>query len=355
MAIRFIIVLLAASFGISCAAADDRAVAFDDAVPIGSPIEVESPLGLPALKSPGNAGLTENQIALGRRLFNEKMISSDGTVSCASCHNPELHFTDGLTVAKGVGGQLGARNSPTVLNAAFNSSQFWDGRAATLEEQAGIPIAAPNEMNMKHEACVERLSADVSYRAQFEKVYGPGPVTMGRVLKAIAAFERTLLSGNSAFDRYRYGGDRNALSPEAVRGMQIFMDTRRGNCSTCHTIGESYALFTDGKFHNVGAGMNASGELTDPGRFARTKIESDRGAFRTPSLRNVAKTAPYMHDGSLKTLEEVIAFYIGGGNSNPQLDPEIRPIGLSARDRSDLIAFLESLTGETPRDAGSKR
>ncbi|QQS47432.1 MAG: cytochrome-c peroxidase [Acidobacteriota bacterium] len=351
MTIRLIIVILAASIGISCRGEENTAVAFDDAVPVGEAIEIDPPNGLPPL--PGDARLTSDLIALGRRLFNEKRLSSDGTVSCASCHNPDLYFTDGLKVAKGVGGQLGSRNSPTVLNAVFNTSQFWDGRAASLEDQAGIPIAAPNEMNMPHESCVERLSSDQSYRDQFEKVYGSGPITMGRVLRAIAAFERTLLSGNSPFDRHQYGGDKSALSEEAIRGMQIFRG--KGNCATCHTIGESYALFTDGQFHNVGAGMNSSGELADQGRFEQTRVESDRGAFRTPSLRNVAKTAPYMHDGSLKTLEEVVAFYIGGGNSNPQLDPEIRPIGLSARDRTDLIAFLESLTGDLPQEVASSR
>jgi len=345
MTIRFIIVIIAASLAFSCRNAEKTAVAFDDAVPVGAAIEIDPPNGLPPL--PGDARLTSDLIALGRRLFNEKRLSSDGTVSCASCHNPDLYFTDGLKVAKGVGGQLGPRNSPTVLNAVFNTAQFWDGRAASLEEQAGIPIAAPNEMNMPHESCVERLSSDQSYRDQFEKVYGSGPITMGRVLRAIAAFERTMLSGNSPFDRYQYGGDKSALSEAAIRGLDIFKG--KGNCATCHTIGDSHALFTDGKFHNVGAGMNSSGELTDQGRFVHTGNEKDRGAFRTPSLRNIAKTAPYMHDGSLKSLDEVVAFYIGGGNSNPQLDPEIRPFGLTARDRSDLIAFLESLTGELPK------
>ncbi len=351
MTIRLIIVILAALIGISCRGAENTAVAFDDAVPVGEAIEIDSPAGLPRL--PGDSKLTADLVDLGRRLFNEKRLSIDGTISCASCHNPDLYFTDGLKVAKGVDGQLGPRNSPTVLNAVFNSSQFWDGRSATLEDQAGIPIAAPNEMNMPHETCVERLSSDAGYRVEFEKAYGPGPITMGRVLGAIAAFERTLLSGNSPFDRHQYGGDKSALSEEAIRGLEIF--NGKGNCATCHTIGESYALFTDGKFHNVGAGMNSSGELTDQGRFEQTRVESDRGAFRTPSLRNVAKTAPYMHDGSLKTLEEVVAFYIGGGNSNPQLDPEIRPIGLSAQDRTDLIAFLESLTGDLPREVALSR
>jgi cytochrome c peroxidase len=175
---------------------------------------------------------------------------------------------------------------------------------------------------------------------------------MDKVVKAIAGFERTLLSGNSPFDRYQYGGDKTALSAAATRGLAIFTDKTRGNCSTCHTIGERFALFTDGKFHNLGAGMNANGELADEGRYTHTGSDADRGAFRTPSLRNVAQTAPYMHDGSLKTLKDVINFYVGGGNSTPQLDREIKPLKLSEQDRSDLVIFLEALTGDMPSNAG---
>jgi cytochrome c peroxidase len=251
-----------------------------------------------------------------------------------------------------VGGQLGPRNTPTAVNAAYSGAQFWDGRAASLEEQAGGPIANPKEMNLPHDVCVARLEADAGYREAFAKVYGAGPVTMEKVVKAIASFERTLLSGNSPFDRYRYGGEKTAMSPAAIRGMAVFTDKARGNCVACHTIGETFALFTDGRFHNLGTGMDSNGELKDLGRFEQTRAEADRGAFRTPSLRNVAKTAPYMHDGSLKTLKDVIDFYIGGGSSNPQLDRELRPLALSARDRDDLLAFLDSLTGEEPVNAG---
>ncbi len=214
-----------------------------------------------------------------------------------------------------------------------------------------MPIANPIEMDLPHELCVTKLSAIQSYQDEFAKVFGPGRITMDKIEKAIATFERTLLSGNSAFDRYQFGGDKTAMSVAAIRGLAIFSDKNRGNCTVCHTINEKFALFTDDKFHNLGVGMNASGELTDLGRFEQTKIEADRGAFRTPSLRNVAKTAPYMHDGSLKTLREVIDFYIGGGNSNPQLDKDMKPIKLSAQERDDLIAFLEALTGELPPNA----
>ena len=178
---------------------------------------------------------------------------------------------------------------------------------------------------------------------------------MGKIEKAIAGFEQTLLSGNSPFDRYRYGGERAAISAAAIQGLAVFTDKGRGNCTACHIIGQKFALLTDGGFHNLGAGMNASGELTDLGRYEQTRAEADRGAFRTPNLRNAAKTAPYMHDGSLKTLKDVVDFYVGGGNSNPQLDREIKPLKLSAQDRNDLVAFLESLTGlESLTDEASK-
>jgi cytochrome c peroxidase len=213
-------------------------------------------------------------------------------------------------------------------------------------------MANPMEMNQAHEVTVSKLEADPAYRAQFEKAFGAGPVTIGKVTTALASFERTLISGNSPFDQYEFGGNRNALSPAAVRGLEIFRDAKRGNCATCHTINSNYALFTDGKFHNIGVGVNDEGELTDLGRYGETKLEADKAAFKTPTLRNVAKTAPYMHDGSLKTLKDVVDFYAGGGNSNPYLDKEIKAIHLSAPDRADLVEFLKSLSGEMPPNIG---
>ncbi|MFN7929638.1 MAG: cytochrome c peroxidase [Blastocatellia bacterium] len=319
--------------------------------PLGVAIALAAPLGLPPVPLPADNPPTAAAIALGRKLYFEKQLSSDNTLACANCHSPYIHFGDGLPTASGVKAQRGKRNTPSVLNAAYYTAQFWDGRAATLEEQAGMPIANPIEMNLPHEVCVTKLSAIQSYRDEFAQVFGPGPITMDKVQKAIASFERTLVSGNSPFDKYQYGGDKTALSPAAIRGLAVFTDKDKGNCATCHTIEEKFALFTDNKFHNLGSGMNASGELTDEGRFAQTKQEVDRGAFRTPTLRNIAKTAPYLHDGSLKTLKEVIDFYIGGGNANPQLDKEMKPLKLSAQEREDLLAFLESLTGELPPNA----
>jgi cytochrome c peroxidase len=349
---RIFLILLVTVIALSCGIRKTLEMTGAAARPLGTPVEIKPPLGLPTPPIPNDNRPTADSIALGRKLFYDVRLSRDSTVSCASCHSPELHFSDGQPLAKGVGGQLGARNSPTVLNAAYSTFQFWDGRAASLEKQAGGPIADPKEMNLPHDVCVAKLNSDQEYRDQFAKVFGSGQITMDKVEKAVASFERTLLSGNSPFDRYQYGGDRTALSAEAIRGLAIFTDKNRGNCATCHTIGEKYALFTDGKFHNLGAGMNSSGELTDLGRYVQTGLEADRGSFRTPSLRNVAKTAPYMHDGSLRTLKDVVDFYVGGGNSNPQMDPEIKPLKLSAQDRSDLVIFLEALTGERPAHSG---
>jgi cytochrome c peroxidase len=351
---RVLLVLFTAFCAFSCAKQKNVEKASNTARPTGMQVEIDVPLGLPSLPLPADNPPTAEAIALGRRLFFDVRLSENETLSCASCHNPALHFTDGQPLAKGVNGQVGTRNTPTVLNAVYNTSQFWDGRATSLEQQAGGPIANPKEMNLPHKLCVTKLNADQSYRDEFAKVFGPGVITMDKLEKAVASFERTLLSANSPFDRYQYGGEKNALSAAAMRGLAVFTDKNRGNCVTCHTIGEKFALFTDGKFHNLGVGMNAEGELTDLGRFTQSNAEAERGAFRTPSLRNIAKTAPYMHDGSLKTLKEVVDFYLGGGNSNPQLDKEINPLILTAQERSDLVAFLEALTGDVPANVKSR-
>jgi cytochrome c peroxidase len=323
-----------------------------DVKPIGAPIEIATPLGLPPVPIPPGAPETAETIALGRRLFYERRLSMDNTLACASCHNPLFGFTDGQKHSTGVGGKIGIRNAPTLVNAAYVPAQFWDGRAHSLEEQAGGPMANPIEMNQAHEVTVSKLAADPVYRAQFARAFGPGPVTIGKVTTALAAFERTLISGDSPFDQYEFGGNKNALSPAAIRGLAIFRDPKRGNCAACHTIDKTYALFTDGKFHNIGVGVSDEGELSDLGRYSETKLEADKAAFKTPTLRNVAMTAPYMHDGSLKTLKDVVDFYAGGGNSNPYLDKEIKSIELSGRDRSDLVEFLKSLTGEMPPNVG---
>lgn len=320
--------------------------------PVGAVIQLPVPLGLPPIPIPSHNPQTAETIALGRKLFYEKKLSGDSSIACASCHNPRLGFADGRKFSLGVAGQIGFRNAPTVLNASYSSTYFWDGRARSLEEQAGGPITNPVEMNEQHDVCVSKLEADVEYRADFEKAFGPGAITMRKVESAIASFERSLLSGNSAFDRYEFGGDKKALSPAAIRGLAIFRDSAKGNCVTCHTIEKAYALFADGKFHNIGVGVDGEGNLTDLGRYSQTKVEFDRGSFKTPTLRNVALSAPYMHDGTMKTLKEVVDYYAGGANSNANLDMEIKKITLSGKERSDLVEFLESLTGEMPVSGG---
>jgi cytochrome c peroxidase len=246
----------------------------------------------------------------------------------------------------------GKRNAPTLLNAAYSPLQFWDGRAPSLEAQSADPMANPLEMNQTHDVSVSKIQKDPVYKAEFAQAFGPGAITLTIIEKSLASFERTLLSGNSPFDQYEYGGNKQALTPAAIRGLAIFTDPKRGNCVVCHTIDAKYALFTDRKFHNTGAGVDGAGDFTDLGRFGETSKEADKGQFKTPTLRNVALTAPYMHDGSLKTLKDVVDFYAGGGNSNPYLDKEIKGLALSAQDRADLVAFLESLNGEMPGNAG---
>ncbi len=322
------------------------------AKPVGATVEITVPLGLPPVPIPADNPPTADTIALGRRLYYDTQLSADNTVACANCHSPAMAFTDGRPVSVGVGGKTGTRNAPTVLNAAYNSLQFWDGRAKSLEDQAGGPIQNPVEMNQSHDVMVAKIGKLADYQAAFDKAFGQGPITVDKVEKAIASFERTVLSGNSPFDKYQYGGDKKAMSAAAIRGLAVFKDKAKGNCATCHTIEEKYALFSDGKFHNIGEGLDAKGELKDQGRYGETKAEEDRGAFRTPTLRNIAKTAPYMHDGSVKTLKDVVDFYVGGGTSNPHLDKEIKELKLSKTERQDLVAFLEALTGDMPANSG---
>lgn len=314
--------------------------------PVGRAITVTPPLGLPPVPVPGSNPVTLETVALGKRLFFDPRLSGDDSVSCASCHNPKHGFADGRRTAMGMKQQTGTRNAPTIINAAYFPQQFWDGRAGSLEEQAAGPIGNPIEMSLPHDPGVVKLRGDAEYERLFRAAFGDPAITMGRVQKALAAYERTILSGNSPFDRYVYGGDKNAMPEAAIRGLALFRDPTKGNCTVCHLIRSKSALLMDGLYHNIGAGLSPEGELTDLGRYMVTKVETDKGAFKTPGLRNVAQTAPYMHDGSLKTLRAVVDFYAGGGSSNPYLDREIKPLPLTGRDREDLVAFLESLTGE---------
>jgi cytochrome c peroxidase len=285
---------------------------------------------------------------LGRRLFYDTRLSKDDSLSCASCHHPQLRFTDARQLSTGVGGSLGLRHAPALVNVAYSPLLFWDGHAMSLEDQVGKPIVDALEMNQSHDASVAKLKGDLSYKAMFQRAFGTDDITMQRVENALASFERTILSGNSPFDRYEYRGEKGALTLAQIRGLAIFRDPLRGNCVTCHTIGPHYALFADGDFHNTGEGVGDNEEFSDLGRFKVTGLDADRGKFKTPTLRDVALTGPYMHDGKLKTLKDVVDFYAGRGNSNPYLDKQMSSITLSGQDRSDLVEFMKSLTGELP-------
>lgn len=303
---------------------------------------VKIPLGLSAdLRVPADNPLTPDKIALGRMLYFDKRLSADGTVSCATCHDPNKGWTDNQPVSSGIKGQKGGRSAPTVINATYLPLQFWDGRAKTLEEQVLGPIANPIEMGNTHEQMVKTVQGVAGYPPLFAKAFGGGAVTKERVAQAIASFERTVLSGNSRYDRY-VTGDKSALSESEARGLTVFLG--KGRCVTCHVP----PTFSDGRFHNLGVGVSAP--KPDPGRFVVTKDEKDRGAFKTPMLRDVALSAPYMHDGSQKTLEGAVDFYDRGGEANPHLDPLVSKLKLTATEKADLVAFMKALNGEpTPR------
>ncbi|HEY8098919.1 MAG TPA: cytochrome c peroxidase [Methylobacter sp.] len=336
-------------------------------------------LGLPPLFISPNNPQTPAKIALGNKLFHDKRFSVDRTVSCSKCHDDKQAFTDGLPVSVGHHGLTGTRNAPTVLNAAFNKSQFWDGREPDLEGQAKQPLINPVEHALSnHNQVLEIIRTDPDYLSAFQSVFevNAKKLTIDHVVQAIASFERTLISGDSPFDRYYFKGQAGALTKPQDRGFQLFIG--QGRCVSCHTIEQDHALFTDGRFHNIGIGINqiqqdiphltqafldakSKGEdvdkmvLTDKktselGRFAVTKELSQIGAFKTPTLRNVELTAPYMHDGSLKTLKEVMIHYNNGGVNkageqvNDFLSGGIRPLNLTDEQMNDLVAFMKALT-----------
>ena len=295
------------------------------------PYRLHTPLGLKQQRIPSDNPLTAEKVELGKQLFFDTRLSNDDTVSCASCHDPTKGWSNGEQFASGVRGQKGGRNAPTIINAGYQFFQFWDGRAKHVEGQAMGPVTNPIEMEMSVEKLLPKLNAIKGYREQFQKVFGTG-VTEDGIAKAIGAFERTIVSGNAPYDRFQ-AGDKGALSEQAQRGMDVFFN--QAHCSACH----AGPNFTDGAFHNIGVGMDA--EKPDIGRFEISKLGGDRGAFKTPTLREIARTAPYMHDGSLKTLEEVVAHYVKGGVENPQLDEEIFPLKLTDQQKQDLIVFLK--------------
>ena len=329
-------------------------------------------LGLPKLKIPSDNLQSSEKIKLGQRLFNDTRLSADGSISCASCHQQNKAFTDGLSVAKGIRGQTGTRNSPTVMNSAFYENFFVDGRSKSLEDQALAPLTNPIEHGLKNtQTIVDIVRADPIYQSEFKKVFklDNEKITTAHIAKALASFERTLIGGNSKFDKYYFGRDKTQLSDSAARGLRLFR--RKGNCANCHEISWNNALFTDNRFYNIGVGFQHLSPILDKinshyqqkkslnslnltpiqkselGRYQVTKRISDIGKFKTPTLRNITLTAPYMHDGSMKTLAEVIDYYNKGGHKNPFLDSAIFPLNFSEQEKQDLEAFLRSLVSST--------
>jgi cytochrome c peroxidase len=296
------------------------------------------PAGLPPLVWPAGNPYSAEKAELGRYLYFDRRLSADATVSCASCHDPQHGFTDGAPLSTGIRGQKGTRSAPTIVNRAYSLAQFWDGRAATLEEQAIAPMESPFEMGNTQPAIVQTLSAIAGYRAMFAQAFGTEGIDMGRVAMAIACFERTLLSGNSPYDQYKRG-IQAALTAEQVRGVAVFFD--KASCDHCHQ-GPNFTL---NAYTNSGVGTDKP--EPDVGRYAVTHDPRDWGAFKIPTLREVEHTAPYMHDGSLQTLDDVVEFYNKGGIPNRNLDSNIRPLHLSDLQKHDLVAFLKSLSGES--------
>lgn len=360
------------SWGFACAALSLYVVAsYAWGTPAISPPQDQSMLGLPTPRNTPESPLVKAQIALGEKIFFDKKFSSDGSVSCSTCHDPMHQFTDGKAVATGVGDRHGTRNAMSLLNVGFQTSLFWDGRAADLESQALNPLLNHVEHNLNSEdQLIGIAKSEPIYRDAFSIVFKvtPDAISTAMIAKALAAYERTLLSGGSSFDLYYYGGDKQALSESAIRGFELFRG--RAHCSTCHTISAHDALFTDGEFHasitnlpkEVNRDLSAltqkvialknspdrealdraittDKEIAALGRFVVTLNPADIGQFKTPSLRNVALTSPYMHDGSVSSLEEVIGdeLYIRGAALN-------YPIVLSTLELQDLRAFLFSLT-----------
>ncbi|MBV6319865.1 cytochrome-c peroxidase [Duganella violaceipulchra] len=333
--------------------------------------DVPGVTGLPELTMPIDNPLSPAKVALGRELFFDKRMSRNGAISCASCHQPERGYADGLRVSKGIDGRLGTRNTPSLLNVAFNQTQFWDGRRADLEAQALDPLFNPREHGLQDvQALLDVVRQDADYVAAFQNAFpiAENGITDQHVRQALACFERTLVAGDAPFDRYFFGGERLAISDAAVRGLAIFQGAAR--CTTCHVISNSNALFTDNRFHSLSVGLrpiasrlaeitrklmnnktnaNQLGqtilrdeEIAELGRFVVTYNPADIGKFRTPSLRNVAHTAPYMHDGSVPTLDDAVEqeLYYRSVEAG-------RPLILTAGEKSDLVEFLRSLSSYT--------
>jgi cytochrome c peroxidase len=316
---------------------------------------------------PADNQLTEEKVALGEALFFDRRLSADGSLSCATCHDPASAFADHHALAVGVGGRTGTRNAPTLLNSMFAVSQFWDGRAQTLEAQVRHPLLGRDEMGMESDgAVVARVAEDPAYRREFAEVFGDAGISVDTIAKAVASYERTRLSGDSPFDRFN-AGDREALTEAQRRGWKLFQTKAR--CAECHTFNRSSPFFTDFGFHNTGVATRgedldllARQFKRDPddasaprppardcaglGRYLVTGRAEHIGAFKTPTLRDVELTAPYMHDGSEKTLLDVVRFYNRGGLPNAHRDERVRPLNLTEAEMSDLVEFMRALTSD---------
>jgi cytochrome c peroxidase len=287
-----------------------------------------------AVPYPADNEPTKERAALGKMLFFDPRLSGSNWISCATCHNPALGWSDGLPTAIGHGMKVLGRATPTILNTAYNKLQFWDGRARTLEDQAVGPIESDGEMHQPIEELIKKLSAIPGYMKMFDQAYPGEGVTKDTIAKAIASFERTIVATESPFDRWRKG-DGSAVNEPVKRGFKLFEGKAR--CTKCHQ-GHN---FTDDGFHNIGLKGNQ-----DAGRFAKVPIKVLKGAFKTPTLRDIELTAPYMHNGMYQTLEEVVDHYNRGGDSKASLDPNMQPLNLTKQEKSDLVAFMKSLTGE---------
>jgi len=301
--------------------------------PSGPPL----PLGLPPVTWPEDNPYSPARSELGRMLFFDGRLSSNGIVSCAFCHEPQHAFSASTAFSKGVDGKQGARHAQTLVNRAWGKSEFWDGRSLTLEAQVIVPVTNPDEMGMTAERVVQTLRGTKGYAPLFAAAFGDSTIDFDRVSKAIATFERTIVSGNSAYDRY-LAGDKSALSKSQKDGLDFF--NRKGECAECHAGPD----LTTEKFANLGIGMDIL--HPDPGREAVTRKRGDFGKFKIPTLRDLSYRAPYMHDGRFKTLGEVLDLYAKGGVPNPHLDNRLTPFYLDEETKQDLLSFLASLTGE---------
>jgi cytochrome c peroxidase len=301
--------------------------------PAGPPV----PLGLPPVPWPEDNPYSPARAELGKVLFFDGRLSANGIVSCAFCHDPAHAFAGPTPLSIGVDGKMEPRRTPTLINRAWGKSQFWDGRAATLEAQMVSPFTNPDEMGMTTDGVAQKVRSIKGYAPLFAAAFGDSSITYDRITKAIATFERTIVSGNSAYDRYR-AGDKSALTKQQKDGLDFF--NKQGECAECH----KGPNFSDEKFANLGVGMASA--HPDLGLFDFTKKRSDTGKFKAPTLRDLAHRAPYMHDGSDKTLSEVLDLYAKGGLPNPHLDTRLTPFYLDEETRRDLLAFLDSLNGE---------